>query len=193
MELHKLQILIGQIGPGDHGSTIPSASVRGCAREVGAPVAAGGEHRILGVEAMQRAILQAERDHAAAFTVLHQQIEGEILDKVVAIVAQRLAVKCVEQRMAGPVGHATTSMSLATLAELEGLTAEGTLIDLAWWKEQKWLIINSYYNIRWLLLIWRPFEKYEIQTNVIRTRRHMLNGKFWPSYEQIPQSVLLNN
>lgn len=72
MELHKLQVLIGQIGPGDHGSAIPGASVRGCTREVGAPVAAGGKHRVLSVKAMQRAILQAERDHTAAFAVLHQ-------------------------------------------------------------------------------------------------------------------------
>lgn len=136
MKLHELQVLIVQIGPGDHGSTISGTRVRRCTREVSASVAAGGKHRVLGVEAMQRPILQRERDHTAAFTVFHQQIEGEILDEVVAIVAQRLAVKCMEQRMTGPVGHATTSMSLAAFAELEGLTAEGTLIDLAW-KEQK--------------------------------------------------------
>jgi len=36
----------------------------------------------------------------------------------------------VQQRVAGPIGHATASMSLAALAELERLTAKGALIDL---------------------------------------------------------------
>lgn len=134
MELHKLQVFIGQIGPGDHSSAIPGAGVRGCAGKVGTPVAAGGKHRILGVEAMQRSVFQTERDHPAAFAVLHQQIESEVLDEVVTVVAQRLAVKCMQQRVTGPVGHATASMSLATLAKLERLTAECTLIDLAWTK-----------------------------------------------------------
>jgi len=34
--------------------------------------------------------------------------------------------------MAGPVGHATASMSLAAFTEFKGLTTEGTLIDLAY-------------------------------------------------------------
>lgn len=132
MKLYKLQVLIGQIGPGDHSGAIPGAGMRRCAGEIGTPVAAGGEYCVLSVEAMQRPILQAERDHTAALIAFHQQIESEILDEVVAVVAQRLAIECVQQWVTGSVGHATASMSLATLAELKGLTAEGTLIDPAW-------------------------------------------------------------
>ncbi|KYQ58385.1 hypothetical protein ALC60_02806 [Trachymyrmex zeteki] len=69
---------------------------------------------------MQRSVLQTKRDHTATFAVLHQQIEGEILDEVITIVT-----------MAGPVSYATASMSLTALAELERLTTKSSLIDLA--------------------------------------------------------------
>lgn len=129
--MYKLQVLIGQISPGDHSGAIPGAGMCRCAGEVGAPVTTGGEHRVLGVEAMQCPVLQTERDHTSALAAFHQQIEGKILDEIVAVIAQRLTVECVQQRVAGPVGHATASVSLATLAELKRLTAEGTLIDPA--------------------------------------------------------------
>ncbi|KYN35852.1 hypothetical protein ALC56_09643 [Trachymyrmex septentrionalis] len=92
----------------------------GCAGKVGAPIATGSKHRILGMETMQRPVFQAERDHTATFAVFHQQIEGEILDKIITIVA-----------MASPISYATASMSLTTLAELKGLTTKSALIDLA--------------------------------------------------------------
>jgi len=57
MKLHKLQVLIGQIGPGNHSGTVSGAGVCRCAGEVGASIAAGSEHRVLGVEAMQRSVL----------------------------------------------------------------------------------------------------------------------------------------
>ena len=71
--------------------------------------------RVLGAEPVQRAVLQAEGDHAATLAVLHQQVEREVLDEVVAVVAERLAVQRVQQRVAGPVGHAAAPMSLAAL------------------------------------------------------------------------------
>ncbi|KYN06704.1 hypothetical protein ALC62_02363 [Cyphomyrmex costatus] len=92
----------------------------GCAGKVGTPIATSSEHCILGMETMQCSVLQAERDHTATFAILHQQIEGEILDEVITIVA-----------MAGPVSYATASMSLTALAKLERLSTKGALIDLA--------------------------------------------------------------
>lgn len=93
MELYEFQILIGQIGSGHHGGAVTGAGVRGRARKIGASVTTRSEHRVLGVETMQRSVLETERDHTPTLAALHQQIEGEILDEVIAVVAQRLAVE----------------------------------------------------------------------------------------------------
>lgn len=93
VELHELEILVGQIRPGDHGGTVTSASVRRGAREVGPSVSTGGQNRVLGSETMQGAVLQAQGNHAPTFAVFHQEVQGEVLDEVVAVVAQRLSVQ----------------------------------------------------------------------------------------------------
>ena len=41
------------------------------------------------------------------------------------------SVECVQQGVSGPVGHTAAAMGLASLAELEALTPEGSLVDLA--------------------------------------------------------------
>lgn len=131
MKLHKLQVLIGQISSGDHGGAVSGAGVRGRAGEVRASVATSSEYRILGVETMKCSVFQTERNHSSAFSILHQQVQGKVLDEVVAIVAQRLAVERVQQRVAGSVRHAAASVSLAAFAELQRLTTKSALIDLA--------------------------------------------------------------
>lgn len=50
----------------------------------------GGEHCVLRAEAVQRAVFEANSDHAFADTVLHQQVQREVLDEVLAVEAQRL-------------------------------------------------------------------------------------------------------
>lgn len=65
-----------------------------------------------------------------AFTVLHDQIGGKVLDKVVGVVAKRLSVECVEESMAGSVRCSTASVSLATLAEFLTLSTKGSLVTL---------------------------------------------------------------
>jgi hypothetical protein len=47
----------------------------------------------MGSEPVQGAILHVERDDAAAFAVLHEEVEREIFDKELGVVAQRLAVE----------------------------------------------------------------------------------------------------
>ena len=38
---------------------------------------------------MERSVFEAERDDTLALAVLHQQVEGEVLDEVVAVVPVR--------------------------------------------------------------------------------------------------------
>ena len=84
MELHELHVLQRQAGAQHHAAAIAGAGVGRGAGEIGAAVAAGGEDGHLRAEAMQLAVGQIERDHAAALAVLHDQIDREVLDEELA-------------------------------------------------------------------------------------------------------------
>ena len=64
-------------------------------------------------------------------TVLHHEVEGEILDEELAVILERLSVEGVEHRVPGAVLHAGAAVGLPTVAELKRLATEGALIDLA--------------------------------------------------------------
>ena len=80
---------------------------------------------------MQRAVFQAQRDDAAAGAVLiHDQVDGEVLDEELGGVAQRLAVERVQHGVAGAVGGGAGALRRRALAEVGGHAAEGALVDL---------------------------------------------------------------
>merc|ERR550517_1091132 len=131
VELDKLHVLVGEAGPGNHGSAVTSASVGRCGGEVGLASSALCHHGVIGVEPVDGAILEAERDHTPALAILHQEVDGKVLDEVVAVVAEALAVQSVEEGVAGPVSDTAAPVSLASLAVLVGLPTKGPLVDLA--------------------------------------------------------------
>lgn len=128
VELNKLEILVGETGTGSHGHTVTSASVGGSAAEVGTSVSTSGEDGVVGEESVEGAVLLVVGENTAAFTILHDQVEGEVLDEVVGVVSERLAVEGVEKGVAGTVSSSAAAVGLATLAELLGLTTESTLV-----------------------------------------------------------------
>lgn len=128
VELDELEILVGETGTGNHGGTVTSAGVGGSAGEVGASVSTGGENGVVGEETVEGAVLLVVGEDTTALTILHDQVDGEVLDEVVGVVAERLAVEGVEKSVAGTVGSSAAAVSLAALAELLGLTTESTLV-----------------------------------------------------------------
>ena len=131
MELHELHVLERQAGAQHHRVAVAGADVRRGAGEIGAAVAAGRENRGLRAEAMDRAVVELERDHAAAAAVLvHDQVDREILDEEFRIVPQRLAIHRVQHGVAGAVGGRAGALRGA-LAVMRGHAAERALIDLA--------------------------------------------------------------
>ena len=130
MELHELHVLEGKAGAKHHGVAVAGADMGRGAGEIGAAIAAGRENDLVGAEAMQRAVLHRQRDDAAAAAlVVHDEVDGEILDEELGRVAQRLAVHGVHG-VAGAVGGGASALGLA-LAEIGGHAAEGALKDLA--------------------------------------------------------------
>jgi hypothetical protein len=92
VELDKLEVLVLEAGAGDHGRAVAGARVRRGGGEVRATITARGQHRVLAVEAMQGAVLHAEREHADALAIVHDEVQRKVLDEVRRVVAQRLRV-----------------------------------------------------------------------------------------------------
>ncbi len=128
MELDELEILVGQAGAGHHGHAVTRAGVGRSAAEVGAAVTTGGQDGVVGEEAVERAVLLVVGQDTAALAILHDQVDGEVLDEVVGVVPKGLAVESVEERVAGTIGGGAAAVGLATLAEVLGLATEGTLV-----------------------------------------------------------------
>jgi hypothetical protein len=70
VELHELHVLQRQAGAQHHAAAVAGAGVRRGAGEIGAAIAAGGQHHLLRAEAVQRAVGEVPGDHAAAGAVL---------------------------------------------------------------------------------------------------------------------------
>ena len=81
---------------------------------------------------MHGAVVEFPAEHTLADTVVrHDQVDGEIFDKEFRALLQRLAIKRVQDRVAGPVSGGAGTLHGRAFAEFRGVAAEGTLIDLA--------------------------------------------------------------
>jgi hypothetical protein len=130
VELDELEILVGETGTGNHGHAVTGTGVGRCAGEVSSTVTTGGENGVVGKESVESAVLLVVGEDTAALTILHDQVEGEVLDEVVGLVAERLAVESVKKGVAGSVSGSTASVGLATLSVLLGLTTESSLVTI---------------------------------------------------------------
>mmetsp|Transcript_96763 Transcript_96763/g.301817 ORF Transcript_96763/g.301817 Transcript_96763/m.301817 type:complete len:694 (-) Transcript_96763:27-2108(-) len=132
VELHELQVLHGQPGARRHGAAVARAGVRGGAGLVGPAEAARGDDRGVRPEAVDGAVLHAEREAAEALAVAaHDEVQGKVLHEEEAVKLQRHAVERVENGVAGTVGRGGAAVRLPALAKLQALAAEGALVDLA--------------------------------------------------------------
>ncbi|KAI6755199.1 hypothetical protein HG531_004305 [Fusarium graminearum] len=120
VELDELKILVGETGTGNHGHTVTSTGVGRCAGEVSSAVTTSGEDGVVGEESVQSAVLLVVGEDTAALTILHNQVEGEVLDEVVGLVAERLAVESVKKGVAGSVSGSTASLAGNCSSSREG-------------------------------------------------------------------------
>ena len=131
MELDELHVFQRQAGAQHHAAAVAGAGVRAGAGIVHAVVSTRSQDRGLGAEAMQRAVVELERNDAAAGAlVVHDQVDGEELDEKLGRMTQRLAVHRMQHGVASAVGGSTSALRLA-LAEVDRHAAERPLIDLA--------------------------------------------------------------
>ena len=131
MELHELHILERQARAQHERIAVARAGVRSGAGEKDAPVAAGRDNRLLGAEAVNAAVFEAQGHDAAAHALVHDEIEREILDEELGRMAQRLAIKRVQHGVAGAVRGGAGALGGRAFAEIGGHAAERALIDPA--------------------------------------------------------------
>ena len=101
------------------------------AAEVGTSIAARSEHGLVRAEAVECAVLHVEGDHANTLAILHDEVEREVLDEEVGVVSEGLTIEGMKNGVPGSVGCGCTTVCLSTLPELQRLTTECALVDLA--------------------------------------------------------------
>ena len=99
--------------------------------EIGAAVTAGRQHHHLGVEDVDRAVVELPAHHAGAAAIGDDQVEREVLDEELGLFLEALAIQRVQDRVAGTVGGGAGALHGRALAELGRVAAERALIDLA--------------------------------------------------------------
>lgn len=80
---------------------------------------------------MDGSVLEVHGDDTNAGSILHNEIESEVLNKVVAIVLEGGSVESVEKRMSSSVSDTAGSVSLSSASEVVGLSSESSLVDLS--------------------------------------------------------------
>ena len=131
VELDELHVLQGQPRAQRHCPAIAGASMRAGRGEIAASIAAGRQHHRLAAKAVDRAVVHAHRDHAAAGTVLHDQVDREVFDEEVGSVLQALLVERVQHRVAGAVGRGARALDRRAFAHVLHVPAERALVDRA--------------------------------------------------------------
>ena len=131
VELDEFQVLEGKACASNHGITVARARVRTRAAEVSASITTSRQDGLVCTETVKSTVFHIQRNNTDALAILHDQVKSKVLDEEVGVVTEGLAVEGVEEGVAGTVGRGGATVSLATLAELEGLTTERTLVDLA--------------------------------------------------------------
>ena len=104
-----------------------------CARttKVGSPISASSQNSLVGTEPVKSTIFQVQCDDSNALAFVHDKIQSEVLDKEVGVVSERLAVKGVQDGVAGAIGGGSATVCLTTLPKLQRLTTECALVDLS--------------------------------------------------------------
>ena len=133
VELDELHVLQGQACAQHHAATVTGAGVGAGRGVVAAAIAAGRQHHSMRAEPVDRAVIQAHRDHADAAAIRtlarHDQVDREIFDEEVRVVLQALLVERVEHRVPGTVGGGAGALHRRAFAHVLHVAAEGTLVD----------------------------------------------------------------
>lgn len=138
VELNELHIGVVDSGSGGESGSVSSAGVSRGAREEGSSVSSGGQHGVLGAETMDGSVFEVHGNDSNAGSVLHDEVEGEVLNEVVAVVLEGGSVESVEKGVSSSVSDTASSVSLSSTSEIVGLSSESSLVDLSVSRAGEW-------------------------------------------------------
>jgi hypothetical protein len=131
VELHEFHVLERQAGAQHHGVAVARAGMGRGRREIGAAVAPRRQDGHRGAKAVDLARGHVQGDDApAAALLIHDEVDGEVLDEEIRLVAHRLTVERVQDGVAGAICSRAGALRDA-LAELGRHAPERALVDLA--------------------------------------------------------------
>jgi hypothetical protein len=120
-----------QAGAQHHAAAVAGAGMGRSGGEIGTAIAARRQHHGMRAEAVDRTVIHAERDHATAHAVFHDQVDGEIFDEEIRVILERLLIQRVQHGVAGTVGRGAGALHRRAFAHVLHVAAEGALIDRA--------------------------------------------------------------
>ena len=132
VELDEFHVLQRQAGAQHHRIAVAGAGVRRGAGLVDPAASARRNDGHVGAEAVDRSVLETPGEQAAAGAVLvHQQVDGEILDEEARLVLEALLVERVQDRVAGAIRGGAGPIGHVALGIFGRVPAEAALIDRA--------------------------------------------------------------
>src|SRR5258706_15666384 len=130
MNVQDLNIWERHPGRQHNGVAVAGEGVSGGEGEIGASVSAGREYRHMGAKAVDGAVVELERHHAATAALVHDEIDHEVFDEKLARVLERRAVEGMQHGMPGAVGSGASPLGGA-FSVMGGHAAEWPLVNLA--------------------------------------------------------------
>ena len=138
MELDKFHILQWQASAQDHAAAIAGAGMRRSCGEIGAAIATSCQHDSVALKPVYAAIFHAHGDHAAAFAIFHDEVEGEIFNEEIRVIFQALLIQSMQHRVTGTVGCRCGTLYRRAFAHILHMAAKGPLVDSAVGVARKW-------------------------------------------------------
>jgi hypothetical protein len=87
VELNEFQILQWETSSDDHGVSVTGTGVGTGTTEVCSTVTTGGQDSLVRPESVKGSILHVQGENTNTFTILHQQVEGKVLNEEVGVVS----------------------------------------------------------------------------------------------------------
>lgn len=112
MELNELHVRQWETGSGNHSSTVTGAGVGWGAGLIGSSVTSSCDDGVQGSDSVDGSISDWHDGDTSADSVVHDQVQSEILDEESAVVGQGSAEEGMEHSMTGSVGDGTGSIGL---------------------------------------------------------------------------------
>ncbi len=130
VELNKFHILKWQTSTCRHTATVTGAGVSRSSRKIGTSVTTGRQNHHLGGKAMDRTVVEVPGNNTGADAVSHDQIERKIFDEKLRIILKRLAIKRVQDGVAGTVSSSAGALYRRTITKVLHVATEWALINL---------------------------------------------------------------